>query len=860
MIGQGIGAGIGGMLAYWATGGEAEAKPETPKADDVNKLPSVPDVKPVEAVSPAPKQPAPRISEPVKKIKKPVAASAPPKNSIPPVVKEQRKILTAYNRVPDKSVAMDSLSKMVTRNIAEQAARTKKAILDSDNEGKTFGDEKNISTPRGKGFRYNGKGGSGSGSGTDPGRWGKNDGSSGGGGAYGSGGSKQGSGGGGGAQTNKNVKLTTNAKNVAIDIAVIFKKAGLPDSAIAGMFKNINDESKFDPTIIHYNDNRRFSGELAHAHGLFQMNGAEWQGYSNWLKTNHPSADWRDHKLQAEYQVYNLQKNYPKLWAILIDPNVSKEEKSVAFTEQYEKPSQSNQERRNAEARRGIPSLDTYTVGGKADTTSGPNVNTDGQQGGDETREHLLARIQLGNPRMSPAECVLLAKQITGTENISTPQWLRGGDNEEHHRGVAMATFMDRDRSPSQQYDAGHHGKSGAGTTHVVIFDSYIMKDGKIIGANVYSQSKSHGPHFHAIYTGDKRGGIWDWDNYKNIIDSKTGRLLGGGPPVNPDFKPESKPETDKDKPTATLDGAEKPASGEPYSVKDDTEKGPGKTGDLSDVKGVIWHHSVAPSVGATEAALKWRGYSTHYIMDRDGTIYQYLPDGSQGRHIKPTSGFSSFTGKPLDNNNTIGIEVVAADDKDVTPEQVKAGVAFSKWLAAKYHLNPEDFYGHGQVNPGHKQATEGKTIVDAARKALREDKEHPAPAPPIAVLQPKPTVKRNLIEDLLGSDKKETPTVKPLPPASPRSPTAKPNVLPGTEQSPLSPTPSTAVKAHDPGEVGKPAPPESPKPASASATPESKPESENKDAPTIVPTEDASKLKIHSDDLNDHEHAHTTA
>jgi hypothetical protein len=59
-------------------------------------------------------------------------------------------------------------------------------------------------------------------------------------------------------------------------------------------------------------------------------------------------------------------------------------------------------------------------------------------------------------------------------------------------------------------------------------------------------------------------------------------------------------------------------------------------------------------------------------------------------------------------------MEIVANDDKDVTPQQAAAAAQF---IAARYPNIP--LYGHGQVNPGRKEATEGMTALNAAM-ALR--------------------------------------------------------------------------------------------------------------------------------------------
>jgi hypothetical protein len=68
-----------------------------------------------------------------------------------------------------------------------------------------------------------------------------------------------------------------------------------------------------------------------------------------------------------------------------------------------------------------------------------------------------------------------------------------------------------------------------------------------------------------------------------------------------------------------------------------------------------------------------------------------------------------------LNNKNVVGMEIIAKDDKDVLPNEVQSAVEFMK----KYYPNTP-VYGHGQVNPGHKEATEGQS----ARLAVEADRE----------------------------------------------------------------------------------------------------------------------------------------
>ncbi len=67
---------------------------------------------------------------------------------------------------------------------------------------------------------------------------------------------------------------------------------------------------------------------------------------------------------------------------------------------------------------------------------------------------------------------------------------------------------------------------------------------------------------------------------------------------------------------------------------------------------------------------------STHFLVDRDGTIYQLMPDNWMARHVIGL------------NYCTIGVENVGGEgntEEDLTPAQIKANTALVRYLKAKY-------------------------------------------------------------------------------------------------------------------------------------------------------------------------------
>ena len=128
---------------------------------------------------------------------------------------------------------------------------------------------------------------------------------------------------------------------------------------------------------------------------------------------------------------------------------------------------------------------------------------------------------------------------------------------------------------------------------------------------------------------------------------------------------------------------------------------------DGSTPKAFIVHHTGGSEKDANGVLdeLNQRHLGVEFVAERDGRIVQIGGPGSQ--NIKTGWG----KGEGLNNSNVVGIEVIAKDDKDVTPAQIQAVKNFH---AAVYGDVPA--FGHGEVNPGHKEADEGLTITNAIR------------------------------------------------------------------------------------------------------------------------------------------------
>jgi hypothetical protein len=116
-----------------------------------------------------------------------------------------------------------------------------------------------------------------------------------------------------------------------------------------------------------------------------------------------------------------------------------------------------------------------------------------------------------------------------------------------------------------------------------------------------------------------------------------------------------------------------------------------------SPVANFVIHHTGGGSIQTNIDTFKARGFPAHYLIGKDGDIHQFLPNGALAWHAGNYNGHS------------MGVEVVAEDDKDVNKKQIEAAVRLAHFLG----FSRDQIIGHGLVPGADKSKTEGKTITD---------------------------------------------------------------------------------------------------------------------------------------------------
>lgn len=276
------------------------------------------------------------------------------------------------------------------------------------------------------------------------------------------------------------------------------------------------------------------------------------------------------------------------------------------------------------------------------------------------------------------------------------------------HEGAAGLVGMEQGESQFNPNARGDGGKAHGAFQHHADRRAKIMKALGIDISNATHQQQLEGAHWE-FQGGDKQAAKV-WDQIKNSTNASQAAALGVGGFERPGNIPkESALRGGYAEGWAKRFGPTPEASSAPAGATDLSSKATYRNGQLDSVKGFVVHHTGGR--GTPEGVvntLNQRGLGVQYVMDREGRVFQTLPDGARGAHLKPAQN-----GSGLNNSNALGMEVIAKNDADINPKQVAAAIAFIGELKNK-HPGLQVF-GHGELN-AHKQETEGKTIVDATR------------------------------------------------------------------------------------------------------------------------------------------------
>ena len=129
-----------------------------------------------------------------------------------------------------------------------------------------------------------------------------------------------------------------------------------------------------------------------------------------------------------------------------------------------------------------------------------------------------------------------------------------------------------------------------------------------------------------------------------------------------------------------------------------------------TDIDMIVFHATATNSVEETLSIFidnneEGARVSSHYVIDRDGTIYQVIPEEKRAWH----AGISCWGDIKEDiNSHSIGIEFQcpAAGEKTFTEfskEQIDSGLKLCADIMKRYNIKPENVVAHSDIAPDRK-------------------------------------------------------------------------------------------------------------------------------------------------------------
>lgn len=102
-------------------------------------------------------------------------------------------------------------------------------------------------------------------------------------------------------------------------------------------------------------------------------------------------------------------------------------------------------------------------------------------------------------------------------------------------------------------------------------------------------------------------------------------------------------------------------------------------------IRRIIMHYTTSRNVNGTIAWFSNPAsrVSAHYVIGRDGSIFQMVRDSDKAWHAKNA------------NADSIGIEHSAAQGDQMTAEQELSSIALVRWLLSEYKLPKSSIHGH---------------------------------------------------------------------------------------------------------------------------------------------------------------------
>lgn len=121
----------------------------------------------------------------------------------------------------------------------------------------------------------------------------------------------------------------------------------------------------------------------------------------------------------------------------------------------------------------------------------------------------------------------------------------------------------------------------------------------------------------------------------------------------------------------------------------------------------IVLHSTETDSLDETAKCFtveKERNVSVHYVVDRDGKIYQFVPENRSAYHAGKAK-WRLATGEEVTNINarSVGIEFQRGSGQTFTPAQIRAGLELTHSIKNRYNIDPQNVVAHSDVAPSRK-------------------------------------------------------------------------------------------------------------------------------------------------------------
>ncbi|MDR6783620.1 N-acetylmuramoyl-L-alanine amidase [Pedobacter africanus] len=115
----------------------------------------------------------------------------------------------------------------------------------------------------------------------------------------------------------------------------------------------------------------------------------------------------------------------------------------------------------------------------------------------------------------------------------------------------------------------------------------------------------------------------------------------------------------------------------------------------------VILHHTAQDSAAQTlkTFTLARTQVSSHYVVGRDGKVYQMVNDYLRANH----AGASKWGNETDLNSSSVGIEIDNNGKEPFTEPQIKSLITVLGALKKRYNIPAANFIGHADIAPGRK-------------------------------------------------------------------------------------------------------------------------------------------------------------